>query len=192
MKDKKITLWCDTFYLTNEEIESWKEDIKEWLEYSTDEEYDDYYLDQKVEEDNDSYKEDTMYQLDDIKLPNDILCVADFGLWYGHRTGVKTFDTFSDIFTVGYDFGMTYENYYVDDCGNLKAEICHHDGRNYYTFRVFKPGVDADGLVDKYECGIINTDTLLRNTIRLGDFLQDYYGWRGRFKGTRSKCVKCS
>lgn len=75
----------------------------------------------------------------DIDLPENILVIATLGLWNGRRQGYKQLsNNLSQCFSV---CQHDYQEYFVDESGDLCATDSHHDGTNHYTFRMYRKGV---------------------------------------------------
>lgn len=61
-----------------------------------------------------------------------ILCCADFGLWYGRRQATANFN---NLFTAFYKCIEDCNTVYYDNKNTtLKLKAIHHDGVNYYKF----------------------------------------------------------
>ncbi len=73
--------------------------------------------------------EDLIASTDNSVVKNDIICLADLGLWNGRRFGYKFIDTLKDVFESNYD-----PVWYVDG-DELKCDEYHHDGTNHFTYR---------------------------------------------------------
>lgn len=120
------------YYLTEEE----------WKEIAEEKGYDlrDYMLKREVENDlyidNLCYTEDLLRQLDETE---DIIVIADLGLWNGRRIGYKELSNkATDILN-----GINYHNeptIYLNEKSEVRAIDPHHDGINYYRFRVWRAG----------------------------------------------------
>lgn len=67
-----------------------------------------------------------------------VLVVADLGLWNGRRDGGRTGDFHNLLFTACEDYNTLY--YYPKD-GHMALEAIHHDGTNYYKIY----GLSAEG-----------------------------------------------
>ena len=107
-------------------------------------------------------------------LSNNILVIANLGLWNGRKTGYKMLgNNLNEILTVAQ--GDYYKVYY--DGYNIKAEDCHHDGTNYYTFRVIKDNVNIDNLLDKLYNGTATNNDINNYTKSLRDEVKQIYGW---------------
>lgn len=108
-------------------------------------------------------------------LDGDIIVFGDLGLWNGRRNACEirraNLNAILDIYD---DF---YELY--ADGREIRATGCHHDGRNYYTFRAVRPGRDIDKLIDAMRNGEYITPQKLNYYTRsiYGDVAR-VYGWR--------------
>lgn len=83
-----------------------------------------------------------------IQLSQEIVVIADLGFWDGRATGYKVVDSgnIKDCFRSEYD-GV----WYIDENGDLRADVYHHDGTNYYLYRELKSDLYVDDIEDFYE-----------------------------------------
>lgn len=153
------------------------DDYKEWLE----EEYPDASETEKwelAEEANDMRLDDERENLN-IQLNDDILVIANLGLWNGRHSGYKVLSS-GNIKDCLYS-NADYNTWYLDDRGDLCCDAVHHDGTNYYTYREWKPGVSEvqkENLLDKIYYGKATRRDITRVTRRLGDDIARVYGWQ--------------
>ena len=69
--------------------------------------------------------------------------------------------------------------WFIDEHGDLRAEAAHHDGTNYYLYRVFKDSVTEEQIEDfkgKIFDGTYTQDDIDKYTRRLGDDIAKVYG----------------
>ena len=69
--------------------------------------------------------------------------------------------------------------WFLDEKGDLRAEAAHHDGTNYYLYRVFKDNVTEDQIEDfkdKVYHGTLTEKDIDKYTHRLGDDIAKVYG----------------
>ena len=120
------------------------------------------------------YLDDERINLD-IDVHNDILCIADLGLWDGRHTGYKELGSnVKDCLVVNHD----YATFYVDEDGDFCCDDVHHDGTNHLTFRVWKDNVrDKDILLDKLYFGEATQADIEEFTKPLGPVIGAVYGW---------------
>ena len=126
LKETDHLIWSD-YYL---DLEDWRESLEEeYPGYSDDELTDIMYKTNAVNID------DERYNLD-ILLKRTILVIGDLGLWNGRRMGYKEIESgnIKDCLFSDTDF----TTWYVDKDGDLRCEAIHHDGTNYYRYRVYK------------------------------------------------------
>lgn len=121
----------------------------------------------------------------DIKLSNNIIIIADLGLWDGHHTGYKEIGSYiSDCFNCDQD----YNTWYIDKCGDLRCEAVHHDGTNNYLYRVWKPDI-SEKRKNTFRDEIYRNDFTDRDikmyTNRIGGRIGEVYGWH--FVGRKAK-----
>lgn len=115
----------------------------------------------------------------DIRLNEDIIAIADLGLWNGRRFGYKELNSnnISDCLYIDCDFAT----WYIDRYNNLCCTASHHDGTNYITYRVWKEGLSdtqKNNFLDKIYEGKATTKDITRYTKRIGDYINKVYGWK--------------
>lgn len=173
---KKHIIWSNI----NLDINDWKDEYKEWLEINEiddrdpDDENDIY--DWMVETNNE-YLYDEKMNLN-VEVDSRILIIADLGLWNGRRSGYKILGTnIKEIFNIessGFDFAEFYGDGY-----NIKATEHHHDGTNYYLYRVIREDRNIDNLLDAiYNGEEISRSKLNYYTKSLYKEVAAVYGWR--------------
>ena len=114
----------------------------------------------------------------DVQLSQQILVIADLGLWHGRRMGYKEIASgrISDCLYSDTD----YSTWYVDRLGDLRCDAIHHDGTNHYLYRTYKPGVrqsQIEKLKEKLYFGTATRADITRITRRLGDDIAKVYGF---------------
>lgn len=174
---KERTIFKSYLFLTNEEEETWKEEIAESMNEYIDEEL-------KVDADDDAVferlQDDIWITYDDAKLnlnktlPNNIIAFGSVGKWNGTFNGGKIMgNKLNEILYTGDcdDISVTYDRY------NVHSTLAHHDGRHYMTYRMVKEGYDADWLLEKqiYGGGLSKND-ISRYTASLVPFIKEVYG----------------
>lgn len=110
----------------------------------------------------------------DYELDNDILAIADLGLWNGRTSGYQILsDNLNNILNVSGDIIEVYaEN------GNIRAKASHHDGTNYILFRKIRNDRDIEKLLDRiYEGKPVSPSLLNYYTESLYPEVQEVYGW---------------
>ena len=120
---------------------------------------------------NDDWLEDERENLD-VDVGGTIVVFADLGLWYGRRSGYKILDG-TRLSGVLRSWGDDYMEWYVED-GELKCCGAHHDGTNYYTYRVLKDQELLDRMGDEFG---VDLKELMDKTEPLGDMVSKIYGW---------------
>ena len=163
---KRHVIWSNR----NLDINDWKDFLEEEYPEVTNE-YEQYNL---IEDMNMRYLEDERYNLSE-KVDGRILVIADLGLWDGRRQGYKILDnTISDIL---YDSDGEYLEWYGDGY-NIKATVSHHDGTNYYEYRVIREDRNIENLLDAiYNGEEINRKKLNYYTKSLYPYIAKIYGW---------------
>lgn len=166
--DNRHLIWSNI----NLDFEDWKDDLK--AEYP---DYDDNQLEVEMCETNACYLEDERVNLD-IQLSQPILVIADLGRWNGRFSGYKVIES-GNIKDCLYS-DTDYSEWYVDKNGDLRCKAIHHDGTNYYLYRVFKDNVSNEQMENlKYKIyeGRATRSDITRLTKRLGDDIARVYGW---------------
>lgn len=123
---------------------------------------------------NSIYLEDEYGNLN-VSLDNNIVALADLGLWDGRKSGYRILgNNLNDIFRISED----YNTYYADG-RNVYAECHHHDGTNHILYRKLKKGTN----IDWFENLILKNDYKLSPqqistyTESLLPYVKKIYGW---------------
>lgn len=161
----------------NLNIDDWRDGYKEFLEINeiSDNPNDEDAIYDYMIETNNSYLDDERYNLNK-KIDGRILVIADIGLWNGRRQGYKILDNIiSDIL---YDRDGEYLEWYGDGY-NIKATVSHHDGTNYYEYRVIREDKNIDNFLDAiYNGEKISRKKLNYYTKSLYPYVANVYGWQ--------------
>ena len=114
----------------------------------------------------------------DIRLDNEIVVIGDIGRWNGRVMGYKIIES-GNIKDCLYDNTCDYVEWYVDEYKDLCFRGAHHDGNNYYTYRVFKEisYEQKENFLDKLYNGTATKKDINRYTKRIGDYICGVYGW---------------
>ena len=167
----KRVIWSNR----NLDIEDWREAYTEFIEMNNlDWELDDEYkLCDFMYHINNEYLDDERTNLN-TQTDGRILVIADLGLWNGRKQGYKILgDTISDIL---YD-DAEYIEWYSDGY-NIKAIASHHDGTNFYEYRVIREDRNIDNLLEAiYNGEEITRDKLNYYTKSLHNYVAKVYGW---------------
>ena len=168
---KKRIIWSNM----NINPDDWKEGYKEIAEENGwDEDTDDENnLWNYIYEELDHYIDDERMNLD-VTTDGRILVVADLGLWYGRRQGYRILDgNVKNILSADVDYVEWYSDGY-----NIKATAAHHDGTNYYEYRVIREDRNIQNLLDAiYNGEEITRKKLNYYTKSLHPFVAKVYGW---------------
>lgn len=168
MTQEKHIIWSNY----DLDYEDWRDDLEaEYPELSEDERISLMY------ELNSHYLDDERANLN-IQLSQPILVIADIGRWDGRYFGYAEIRS-GKICDCLYS-QMDYATWYVDRLGDLRCDAVHHDGTNYYLYRVYKPGVrdsQIDLLKEKLYKGTATRADITRITRRLGDDIAQVYGF---------------
>lgn len=133
---------------------------------------------ERVAETNSNYLDDERINLN-IELPEEIICIADLGLWNGRRMGYKVIG--SNIANCLYSSGDTEDHWFVDTNGDLCCTSGHHDGTNFITYRMFKEGlseVQKCNFCDKIYRNEVTSKDITRYTKALGPDIAKVYGFK--------------
>lgn len=170
---KKHIIWGNI----NLDIEDWRDGYKEWLEINDIDDRgpnDEDDISDWMEETNNSYLDDEKANLNK-ELDGRILLIGDIGRWNGRSQGYKILGTnINEIFDIG---GFDYAEFYGDG-HNIRAKEIHHDGTNYYLYRVIRENRNIDNLLDAiYNGEEITSSKLNYYTKSLYKYVSDIYGW---------------
>ena len=166
--DYEATL-ADTYGL---DYEDWRDDLEA--------DYPDLSEDERISlmyEINGDYLDDERANLN-VQLSQPILVVGDLGLWNGRRMGYKEIPS-GNIRDCLYS-DTDYSTWYVDRLGDLRCDAIHHDGTNFYLYRVYKDSASPSQielLKEKLYRGIATRADITRVTRRLGDDIAKVYGF---------------
>ena len=122
---KERVIWNSEPDTSDEAIQSYRNGF-ESMEGLTDEE-----IVECLQEDTILWYSDERANLD-IQLDHPILAIADLGLWFGRRSGVKVIN--GNIADILKTHCGDIVKYYAD-AYNVRCRDVHHDGVNYYLFR---------------------------------------------------------
>jgi hypothetical protein len=172
----KRMIWSNTNLTVDDD---WRESYKEFLEINnmdTPFKIDDYDVEGYMYETNNSYLDDERMNLDKT-LDGRVLVIADLGLWNGRKQGYKILGTnLNNIFDIN-SRGFDYAEFYGDGY-NIKGIEHHHDGTNYYEYRVIRENRDIDKLLDAiYNGEEITRKKLNYYTRSLYKDVAKIYGW---------------
>lgn len=169
---KKRNIWSNM----NLNIEDWRADYAEYIgmnELDEDPNDEEAIYNWMVEM-NDCYLEDERHNLDKV-LDGRILVIADLGLWNGRSQGYGILGrNIKDILRYQYDYAEFYGDGY-----NIRGTEVHHDGTNYYEYRVIREDRNIDNLLVAIADGEeISRQKLNYYTKSLYKYVKDIYGWR--------------
>lgn len=169
---KKRIIWSNI----DLNVDDWKEaysDFIEMNELDRDPNNEDALYDFMVEMNN-QYLDDERMNLNQY-VDGRILVVADLGLWHGRRPGYKVLDgNVTNILSAEAEYVEWYGDGY-----NIKATAHHHDGSNYYEYRVIREDRNIDNLLDAiYNGEEISRKKLNYYTKSLYPYVAKIYGWR--------------
>jgi hypothetical protein len=172
----KHMIWSNTNLTVDDD---WRESYKEFLEINNMDipfKIDDYDVEDYMHETNSSYLDDERMNLNKT-LDGRVLVIADLGLWNGRKQGYKILGTnLNNIFDIN-SRGFDYAEFYGDGY-NIKGIEHHHDGTNYYEYRVIRENRDIDKLLDAiYNGEEITRKKLNYYTRSLYKDVAKIYGW---------------
>jgi len=143
----------------------WKDDLLEEYPDASEEELRDL-----AYEINEDYFNDEKINLNK-ELHRPIVVFADLGLWYGRRSAYKFLKGTNLNNCLGGTCG-DYITWYTED-GELMCKDIHHDGTNYYTYRVLKPDITEYEFEEEY---YDNKNAVEEMTEPLGRYVEEIYG----------------
>lgn len=160
-------------------VDDWRDGYKEYLEINGLDEEDadnEYKLLNWMHETNADYLDDEIANLNK-RLDGRILAIGDLGLWYGRRNGYKILgNNLNEIFNIN-ESGFDVAEFYSDGHDILGRE-CHHDGTNYFTFRMIREDRNVDNLLDAIYSGEeISKQKLNYYTKSIHEDVANIYGW---------------
>ena len=166
-----------TIWSSEPDFKDWEDDLKaEYPELPEEE------LRDKMHEINANYWDDERVNLD-VALPRPIVVLVALGLWDGTKYAVGTNNDWRNLsFCLEVQgSGILDEEFYVDENGDVCSVEKHHDGNNYFTFRMWREGItEVQKQLFAYRAlrGQLSEKDLNIFTERLGDYAADVYGWR--------------
>ena len=170
---KRHTIWsnCDL------KIDDWREAYAEFLEINDmdDDPEDEDAIYEYMVETNGEYLEDERMNLNKV-VDGRILIIADLGLWYGRRSAYRLIESrnIKDILQFNHDYAEFYGDGY-----NIKGTEAHHDGVNFYEYRIVREDRNIENLLDDiYNGREISRKKLNYYTKSLYRAVADVYGWR--------------
>ena len=169
---KKHIIWQNY----NVNLKDYEDFLEEYYPDITNEE-EKHYI---IEELNNQYLEDERARLD-ILLDDDIIIIADIGLWNGRRRGYKKLHSNNIADCLQFAEDCYYAEWYVDQYGNFKSTQSHHDGTHYLLYRAWKKDVtdeQKENVLNGLYNGTISQRTFRRYTEGIGKYIADVYGWR--------------
>ena len=171
---KKRIIWSNL----DLEIEDWRDGYKEFLEINNmdDDPNDEDAIYDWMYEMNNEYLYDEKMNLDKT-VDGRILIIAGLGLWDGRRDGYKILgNNINEIFNIN-SRGFDYAEFYGDGY-NIKGKEIHHDGTNYYLYRIIREDRNIDNLLDAiYNGEEISKSKLNYYTKSLYKDIAKIYGW---------------
>lgn len=180
MTGKEHTIFKSYLYLTSDEENDWRKQIVEIMNEDLDEDEDkitdedDYAVTERLYEDINMTYDDEKLNLNK-KLPNNIIAIADMGLWDGRHRGGKVLR--NNLNEVLY-YGSCDDLYVYVDRYDVHAEMAHHDGTHFVTYRMVKEGIDAEELLDKLVYNGLSKQEITRYTKSLKPYVKAVYGWK--------------
>lgn len=153
------------------ELKDWENDIKEYMPNASEQE-----IYEEIIRVNESYL-DELRSAFNKKLNEQIVIIAELGLWNGKKSGYKLLsNNLKDCF-----YGDTENSeWYVDGYNDLRCVSNHHDGTNLLLYRVFKDNLSEltkDHFLYNVSRGIVTRKDITRYTTSLGKYFKEYYGW---------------
>ena len=156
-----------------------------WTSETNIEDYREFFEEQDITSENEQYEcldemnriwlEDRRKELD-VELEENIVVLADLGLWFGRRDGYKEIgNNISEALYTNDD----YITWYVDRY-DMRGDGAHHDGDNHYLYRVWKNGItdtQKENFLNKWASGKATRKDVTRYTKSLRPYIANVYGW---------------
>lgn len=155
MTKNKFILWSDI----DLDFDDWKDDLQ--AEYPDMSENELLAVMYKINAD---HLGDERMNLDK-QLSQPIIIIGDIGRWDGRVRGYKMIDSGNLKDCLYTDCDMA--EWYVDRRGDLRCTAVHHDGTNYYLYRVFKEGASETQIEN------LQMQNLLRQSYKVGYYKSD-------------------
>lgn len=169
---KKQIIWSNR----DIDFEEWKECLIEYQEengYDNPDNVTDIEVWGFIYESLDNQLGDERWNLN-VETDGRILVIADLGLWNGRRQGYKILNR--NVSSILSD-DAEYVEWYGDG-HNIKATAAHHDGTNYYEYRVIREDRNINNLLDEiYRGKEITRKKLNYYTKSLYPYVAKVYGW---------------
>ena len=171
MKGIKSVIWSNY----DLHLEDWEDFLNEAYPEVTDE-YEKYNI---IAEENDGYLEDEIANLD-YPLPTEIIIIGNLGLWNGRVPCAYKETKYKNLKDcLHFEDGCDYATWYVDNKNNLRSKQSHHDGTNYYLYRMWKEGLtdtQKENFLNKIYTRQVTSKDITRYTKSLGKIVCDIYG----------------
>lgn len=113
-----------------------------------------------------------------IPTENEIVVIADLGLWNGRRMAYKLLK--GNVSNCLYFSRDGEGGRWYCDSYNLLGEEYHHDGTNYYTYRERRSDISYDAwknFLNKLYDGTATKRDISRYTKSLLPYVKEVYGW---------------
>lgn len=136
-------------------------------------------LEKLMYEINNNYLDDERHNLN-IKLPNEIVVIADIGRWNGRFNGYRVIATGNIKDCLCSSLNSSFIRWYVDKNFDLRCTEIHHDGTNYLLYRQFKDNISdtqKENFLDKIYNGTYTPADISRYTKKIGTEIRKVYGW---------------
>lgn len=155
-KPKKYVVVSDTYdYIYNDAV---MEDLKELYPEASETLLDELAFD--------LYSDDRrlrMKAFGKTTFTNDIINIADLGLWNGRYQAYRVYETptLDELFMSGQD--IEEAEWYIDEYNDLRCNAYHHDGTNHYLYRQIRSEIGPAARRNFYDK--IQAHTLTRKDI---------------------------
>lgn len=168
--EKKRIIWQNI----DLNIDDWREGYNEYCEINDIPPGDDGELYDWMVDTNNEYLDDERVNLRRL-IDGCIVIFCDIGVWNGRRRGVKLTRS-NDLSTV-LDIPIELGEIYADG-EDIRATTHHHDGANYYLFRVIRDDRDTGELMAAiYDGDEITPEMMDYYTRSIYPDIASVYGW---------------
>lgn len=155
------------------------DDYQDFLEEYYPEVTDEYEKQRLVEDLNYEYLEDERLNLD-IELGEQILIIADLGLWDGQHKGYRETIWSNIKDALQFESDCEYAKFFVDEYGDLCSKQSHHDGTHELLYRTWKPTLsfwEREKFLEAIVADQLTTSMIDQYTNSIGKKVMEVYGW---------------
>lgn len=178
MENKKYVIWSDMNLLDDDRVQDTKEMLMETLE---EDEITEETIMQAIFDDSELSFDDEVGNLRHAKeAEGEIVAIASLGRWNGRKSGYRLLGSMNLSACMTGVMRYDFNEWFVDEKGDLRSTHIHHDGTNTILYRSFKKGLTYEQ-VDTFLKAIYNDELedgmIDEYTESVGVAVADLYGW---------------